>query len=85
MQAGRLDMSSAMKQLFGKTYGKQMVICIALHVGSQFCGINAINYYSSQIFRCVCVCVNACVPWHWVWRTARARARRLREINGCAF
>ena len=49
--AGQLDFISGLKQLFGAAYGKQMIICLMLHVGMQFCGINAINYYSGQIFR----------------------------------
>jgi SP family arabinose:H+ symporter-like MFS transporter len=37
-------------ELFSRSYSKPLRIAVALMVGSQFCGINAIIYYSTKIF-----------------------------------
>ncbi len=43
-EAGRFS------ELFSRTYSKPLLIAVALMIGSQFCGINAIIYYSTKIF-----------------------------------
>ena len=86
MQAGQLDFGSAMKQLFGKTYGKQMIICLALHVGMQFCGINAINYYSGQMFRCALssFCIVRAISVSWPGASKFGCASNLHVQGFCA-
>jgi SP family arabinose:H+ symporter-like MFS transporter len=37
-------------ELFSRAYFRPLMIAVALMAGSQFCGINAIIYYSSKIF-----------------------------------
>ena len=37
-------------ELFTRAYRKPLIIAVVLMAGSQFCGINAIIYYSSKIF-----------------------------------
>jgi len=40
----------SLKELFSKTYALPLVIAVLLMMCSQFCGINAIMYYSTKIF-----------------------------------
>src|SRR5258708_11115644 len=38
------------RELFTRAPSRPVVIAVALMIGSQFCGINAIIYYSTKIF-----------------------------------
>ncbi|PWU13094.1 MAG: arabinose-proton symporter [Verrucomicrobia bacterium] len=39
-----------LRELFSRAYSRPLIIAVALMIGSQFCGINAIIYYSTEIF-----------------------------------
>ncbi len=39
-----------LSELFSRAYRRPLLIAVALMAGSQFCGINAIMYYSTKIF-----------------------------------
>lgn len=50
IQEARSEETGRFSELFTRTYSKPLLIAVALMAGSQFCGINAITYYSTNIF-----------------------------------
>jgi SP family arabinose:H+ symporter-like MFS transporter len=50
IRAAMSEEEGRFSELFTGAYGQPLLIAVALMAGSQFCGINAIIYYSSSIF-----------------------------------
>jgi SP family arabinose:H+ symporter-like MFS transporter len=50
IQSAAATESGRLSELFSRTYFRPLIIAVLLMVCSQFCGINAIMYYSSKIF-----------------------------------
>lgn len=49
-EAAEAEPATGLAELFGGRYGRQLRVAVLLMVFSQFCGINAIMYYSTKIF-----------------------------------
>jgi SP family arabinose:H+ symporter-like MFS transporter len=50
IRASMSEEEGRFSELFSSIYFRPLVIAVALMIGSQFCGINAIIYYSTKIF-----------------------------------
>src|SRR5262249_41988935 len=50
IQASMKEEEGRFSELFTSRYFKPLLIAVVLMAGSQFCGINAIIYYSTKIF-----------------------------------
>jgi len=50
IRAAMTQEEGRIRELFTRAYSRPLVIAVALMIGSQFCGINAIIYYSTKIF-----------------------------------
>jgi SP family arabinose:H+ symporter-like MFS transporter len=59
IRAANLEEKGNLSELFTSAYFRPLLIAVALMAGSQFCGINAIIYYSSKIFESAGLVKNA--------------------------
>ena len=59
IRAANREEKGELSELFTSAYFKPLLIAVVLMAGSQFCGINAIIYYSSKIFESAGLVKNA--------------------------
>ncbi len=59
IRAANSEEKGELSELFTSSYSKPLLIAVVLMAGSQFCGINAIIYYSSKIFESAGLVKNA--------------------------
>jgi SP family arabinose:H+ symporter-like MFS transporter len=59
IRAANLEEKGELSELFTSDFSKPLLIAVILMAGSQFCGINAIIYYSSKIFESAGLVKNA--------------------------
>ena len=59
IRAANLEEKGDLSELFTSAYFRPLLIAVVLMAGSQFCGINAIIYYSSKIFESAGLVKNA--------------------------
>jgi len=59
IRAANLEEKGELSELFTSGYFRPLLIAVVLMAGSQFCGINAIIYYSSKIFESAGLVKNA--------------------------
>ena len=59
IRAANLEEKGNLSELFTSAYFKPLLIAVVLMAGSQFCGINAIIYYSTKIFESAGLVKNA--------------------------